>query len=41
MKEVEENLISNLALNHLETKLDIKFIKGEMNKLIELDHENY
>jgi hypothetical protein len=29
-----------LALNSLEGKLDIKLIKEEMNKLIELDHEH-
>jgi hypothetical protein len=29
-----------LALNSLESKLDIKPIKEEMNRLIELDHEH-
>jgi hypothetical protein len=40
IKELEEKLINNLALNSLESKLDIKPIKEEMNKLIELDHEH-
>jgi hypothetical protein len=39
IKELEEKLINNLALNSVEHKLDIKPIKEEMNKLIELDHE--
>jgi hypothetical protein len=37
--ELEEKIISNLAIHRLEPKLDIKPIKEEMNKLIELDHE--
>jgi hypothetical protein len=40
IKQLEENLTNNLALNSLESKLDIKPIKEEMNKLIGLDHEN-
>jgi hypothetical protein len=40
IKELEEKLNNNLALNSLEGKLDIKPIKEEMNKLIELDHEH-
>jgi hypothetical protein len=39
IKELEDEIINNLALNSLEHKLDIKPIKEEMNKLIELDHE--
>jgi hypothetical protein len=39
IKELEEKLTNNLTLNNLEKKLDIKLIKEEMNKLIELDHE--
>jgi hypothetical protein len=39
IKEIEEKLTNNLALSSLENKLDIKPIKEEMNKLIELDHE--
>jgi hypothetical protein len=40
IKELEEKLTNNLTLNNLENKLDIKPIKEEMNKLIELDHEH-
>jgi hypothetical protein len=39
IKELEDKLINNLTLNSMEHKLDIKPIKEEMNKLIELDHE--
>jgi hypothetical protein len=39
IKELEEKVTNNLTLNNLENKLDIKPIKEEMNKLIELDHE--
>jgi hypothetical protein len=39
IKELEEKLTNNLTLSNLENKLDIKPIKEEMNKLIELDHE--
>jgi hypothetical protein len=40
IKELEEKLTNNLTLSNLENKLDIKPIKEEMNKLIELDHEH-
>jgi hypothetical protein len=40
IKELEEKLTNNLTLNNMENKLDIKPIKQEMNKLIELDHEH-
>ena len=40
IKELEEKLTNNLTLNNLENKSDIKPIKEEMNKLIELDHEH-
>jgi hypothetical protein len=40
IKELEEKLTNNLVLISLENKLDIKPIKEEMNKLIELDHEH-
>jgi hypothetical protein len=40
IKELEEKLTNNLTLNNMENKLDIKPIKEEMNKLIELDHEH-
>jgi hypothetical protein len=40
IKELEEKLTNNLTLSNLENKLNIKPIKGEMNKLIELDHES-
>jgi hypothetical protein len=39
IKELEEKITNNLTLNNLENKLDIKPIKEETNKLIELDHE--
>jgi hypothetical protein len=39
IKELEEKLTNNLTLSNLENKLDIKPIKEEMNKLIELDYE--
>ena len=39
IKEIEEKLTNNLTLSNIENKLDIKPIKEEMNKLIELDHE--
>jgi hypothetical protein len=39
IKELEEKLTNNLTLSNMENKLDIKPIKEEMNKLIELDHE--
>ena len=37
VKEIEEKLTNNLTLNNMENKLDIKLIKEEMNKLIELE----
>jgi Rad3-related DNA helicase len=40
IKELEEKLTNNLTLSNMEKKLDIKPIKEEMNKLIELDHEH-
>jgi hypothetical protein len=39
IKDLEEKLTNNLTLSNMENKLDIKPIKYEMNKLIELDHE--
>jgi hypothetical protein len=39
IKELEEKLTNNLTLTNMEKKLDIKPIKEEMNKLIEMDHE--
>jgi two-component sensor histidine kinase len=36
IKELEEKITNNLSLISLENKLDIKPIKEEMNKLIEL-----
>ena len=39
IKELEENVNSRLTLNNVVDKLDIKPIKDEMKKLIELDHE--
>jgi hypothetical protein len=39
IKELEEKLTNNLTLSNMEKRLDIKPIKEEMNKLIELDHE--
>ena len=40
IKELEEKLTNNLTLSNMEDKLDVKPIKEEMNKLIELDHES-
>ena len=40
IKELEEKVNNNLTLNSVEGKLDIKPIKEEMKKLIELDHEH-
>ena len=40
IKELEEKLTNNLTLSNMENKLDIKPIKEEMNRLIELDHEH-
>jgi hypothetical protein len=40
IKELEEKLTNNLTLNNMQNKLDIKPIKEEMNKQIELDHES-
>ena len=40
IKELEEKLTNNLTLSNLENKSDIKPIKEEMNKLIELNHEH-
>jgi hypothetical protein len=37
IKELEEKLTNNFTLNNMENKLDIKLIKEEMNKLIELE----
>jgi hypothetical protein len=39
IKKLEEKLTNNLDLSSVENKLDIKPIKEEMNKLIQLDHE--
>jgi len=39
IKDLEEKVNQNLAMNNREGKLDIKPIKEEMNKLIALDHE--
>ena len=39
IKALEEKVNNNLTLNSVEGKLDIKPIKEEMEKLIELDHE--
>ena len=39
IKELEEKLTNNLTLSNMENKLDIKPIKEEMNKLIEMDYE--
>jgi hypothetical protein len=36
IKELEEKLTNNLTLSNMENKLDIKLMKEEMNKLIEL-----
>jgi hypothetical protein len=40
IKEPEEKITKNLTLSNMENKLDIKPMKEEMNKLIELDHEH-
>ena len=40
IKELEEKFNNNLTLNSVVGKLDIKPIKEEMKKLIELDHEH-
>jgi hypothetical protein len=40
IKDLEEKLTNNLALNSLENNLDIKLIKEEINKIIKLDHEH-
>ena len=40
IKELEEKVNSCLILNSVAGKLDIKPIKDEMKKLIELDHEH-
>ena len=39
IKELEEKVNSRLTLNNVVDKLDIKPIKDEIKKLIELDHE--
>ena len=39
IKELEEKFNSRLTLNNVAGKLDIKPIKYEMKKLIELDHD--
>ncbi len=39
IKELEEKVNSHLTLNSVADNLDIKLIKNEMKKLIELDHE--
>ena len=39
IKGLEEKVNSRLTLNNVVDKLDIKPIKDEMKKLIELDHE--
>ena len=39
IKSLEEKFNNNLTLNRVEGKLDIKPIKDEMKKLIELDHK--
>jgi hypothetical protein len=39
-RSLEEKINNSLALNSLEGKLDIRPIKEEMNKIIELDHEH-
>jgi len=39
IKEIEAKVNNNLTLNNVADKLDIKPIKEEMKKLIELDHE--
>jgi len=39
IKEIEEKINSQLTLNNVVDKLDIKPIKDEMKKIIKLDHE--
>ena len=39
IKYFEDKPINNLGINSMEHKLDIKPIKEEINKIIELDHE--
>ena len=39
IKELEAKVNNNLTINSVAGKLDIKPIKEEMKKLIELDHE--
>ena len=39
IKSLEEKFNNNLTLNSVEGKLDIKTIKEEMKKLLELEHE--
>ena len=39
IKELEAKLNNNLTINNVADNLDIKPIKEEMKKLIELDHE--
>jgi hypothetical protein len=38
-KELEEKLANNLTLSNMENKLEIKLIKEEVNKLMELHRE--
>ena len=38
IKEIKQKLNHNLAINSLEGKLDIKFVKVEINKFIKLNH---
>jgi len=40
IKEIEEKVNSHITLNNVVGKLDIKRIKDEMKKIIELDHEH-
>ena len=39
IKELEAKVNNNFTLNNVADKLDIKPIKAEMKKMIELDHE--
>jgi len=39
-RSLEERINNYLVLNNLEDKSDIKPIKEEMNKIIELDHKH-
>jgi len=41
IKKLEEKVNSHLTLNSVASKLDIKPIKDEMKKMIELDHERH